>query len=186
MDNEETFLLEIEKLENSNEAKDHIRLGNLYLSGCYIKRDEKKALKEFFKANELNDNLGDSQIAGVYLNMNIYQMLFNPKNENFDIGLEYLEKGIQKNNLDSYLLKANLLYKLEYYTKSKEIFEFLYEKRYTPSFYYYGKFLNHNHQYIDKNKGKQNKIKKRNKFNSRSSRKRRQKCNHRFGKYGQL
>jgi TPR repeat protein len=154
MEDENTFLSEIEKLQNSNEGKDHIRLGNLYLSGCYLKRNEKKALEHFKKANELDDNIGYSQIAGVYLDLNIYELSFKPSYENLEIGLEYLEKGIQKNDLYSYLQKAILFYKLEYYTKSKEIFEFLYEKKMIESFYYYGLFLSHYHDYVDKNKGK--------------------------------
>jgi hypothetical protein len=42
---DENFMEEIKKLQNSNEGKDHIKLGKYYQCGCYVPLNHNKAFR---------------------------------------------------------------------------------------------------------------------------------------------
>jgi TPR repeat protein len=126
---EENFSKTIEKFKISKEAKDHLLLGDIYLEGLFIKYDVLESLKEYLKANELDDTVGLGRIGAHY-------SIFKKDEEK---ALEFWNKGVEKNDLDSKLKLA------KYYLnnnievdKAHKMLEDLVEEKYLPAIYQYG------------------------------------------------
>jgi hypothetical protein len=134
MDDENKFLEEIEKLKNSKEGKDHIKLGKYYTSGCYIPINLNKAFEEYKLANELDNKIGYAEMSDHYLG-------YNKKERNEEKGMEFLEKGISMNDLNSKLALASYLVLKNKHNESKKLFEELIEQKHYPGYVEYGKLL---------------------------------------------
>jgi hypothetical protein len=144
MDDENKFKEEIEKLKNSKEGKDHIKLGKYYTCGCYLPMNMNKAYEEFKLANELDNKIGYSEMSTRFLGQ-------NKKEINEEKGVELLEKGISMNDLNSKLALASYYVEKNKIKESKKLYEELIEQKYYPSYIEYAKRLLYLDQMEDEN-----------------------------------
>jgi hypothetical protein len=145
MDDENKFMEEIEKLQNSKEGKDHIKLGKYYSCYCFIPINIKKAFEEYKLANELDNKIGYAEISDHFFRFN--------KERNEEKGIELLEKGISMNDLNSKLKLATYLIQKKNYKESKKLFEELLEQKHYPSYVEYGKEILQNQSFAEYENG---------------------------------